>query len=164
MIGDIIMAMAKENEGDNRRINHVLKMYGLALTIAQKEGMEGNALETLETAAVLHDIGIAHCEKTFGRCTGKMQEEYGPAIAQRILEGEDMSEESKARVLYLIAHHHTYDNIDGLDYRIIVEADFLVNADEKNISASAFDKAYDKFFVTSAGKELAKVMFDLKKS
>ena len=161
MIGDIIMAMAKENEGDTRRINHVLKMYGLALTIAHKEGMTGELLQTLETAAVLHDIGIAHCEKTFGKCTGKMQEEYGPAIARRIMDGEDMSEDIKERVLYLIAHHHTYNNIDGLDYRIIVEADFLVNADEGNISKAAFDKAYDKFFVTSAGKELAKVMFDL---
>ncbi len=161
MIGDLIMAMAKENKGDNRRINHVLKMYGLALTIAQAEDLQGEELLSVEAAAVLHDIGIAHCEKTFGKCTGKMQEEYGPAIAQRILEQTSMSEQSKQRVLYLIAHHHTYDNIDGIDYRIIVEADFLVNADEKNISKSAFDKAYDKFFRTRAAKELAKLMFEI---
>jgi len=161
MIGDIIMAMARENAHDTKRINHVLKMYGLALTIAQKEGVNGDVLAVVEATAVLHDIGIAHCEKTFGKCTGKMQEEHGPAIAQRILDGENMSEHIKARVLYLIAHHHTYDNIDGIDYRIIVEADFLVNLDEGNVSRGAFDKAYDKYFRTSAGKELAKVMFDL---
>lgn len=72
-----------------------------------------------------------------------------------------MSELSKQRVLYLIAHHHTYNDIDGIDYRIIVEADFLVNSDEKNISTSAFASAYDKFFRTHAAKELAKLMFDI---
>lgn len=28
---------------------------------------------------------------------------------------------------YLVGHHHTYKDIDGLDYQILVEADFLVN-------------------------------------
>ena len=31
------------------------------------------------------------------------------------------------RVEYLVGHHHTYKDIDGLDYQILVEADFLVN-------------------------------------
>mgnify|MGYP000340972515 FL=1 len=31
------------------------------------------------------------------------------------------------RVAYLIGHHHTYDKIEGMDYQILVEADFLVN-------------------------------------
>ena len=161
MIGDLIMEMAKENEGDARRINHALKVYGFAKCIAEAEGMTGEELLTVEAAAVLHDIGIAHCEKTFGKCTGKMQEEHGPAIAQRILEQTALSEACKQRVLYLIAHHHTYDDIDGLDYRIIVEADFLVNSDEKNISETAFAGAYKKFFRTRAAKELAKLMFEI---
>ena len=35
------------------------------------------------------------------------------------------------RVQYLIAHHHTYDAIDGIDYQILIEADFLVNMYEE---------------------------------
>ena len=31
------------------------------------------------------------------------------------------------RVCYLIGHHHTYTGIEGRDYQILVEADFLVN-------------------------------------
>ena len=84
MIGEIIMAMAKENAQDTRRINHALKVYGLTKCIADAEGITGDELAVLEAAAVLHDIGIAHCERTFGKCTGKMQEEYGPDIARRI--------------------------------------------------------------------------------
>lgn len=34
------------------------------------------------------------------------------------------------RVSYLVGHHHTYDHIDGMDYQILVEVDFLVNFNE----------------------------------
>ena len=27
------------------------------------------------------------------------------------------------RVCYLVGHHHTYTNIEGMDYQILVEAD-----------------------------------------
>lgn len=29
------------------------------------------------------------------------------------------------RVCYLVGHHHTYNSIDGMDYQILVEADFF---------------------------------------
>ncbi len=161
MIGDLIMAMVNENKKDMKRINHALKVYGLAKCIAQREGLKGDELLTVEATALLHDIGIAYCEKTFGKCSAKMQEEHGPGIAKRILEQTLLSKECIERVMFLIAHHHTYDNIDGIDYRIIVEADFLVNVDEGNIAKSAFDKAYEKFFVTRASKELAQLMFEM---
>ena len=37
------------------------------------------------------------------------------------------------RISYLIAHHHTVTGIDGMDYQILIEADFLVNAAEKGL-------------------------------
>ncbi len=35
------------------------------------------------------------------------------------------------RVSYLVGHHHTYTEIDGMDYQLLVEADFLVNLFEE---------------------------------
>ena len=32
------------------------------------------------------------------------------------------------RIAFLISHHHTIDQIDGMDYQILIEADYLVNA------------------------------------
>ena len=37
------------------------------------------------------------------------------------------TEEVIDRVCYLVAHHHTYSHIEGKDYQLLVEADFLVN-------------------------------------
>lgn len=45
----------------------------------------------------------------------------------------EVSEDETNRICYLIAHHHTYDNVEGLDYRILLEADFLVNAMEDDL-------------------------------
>lgn len=70
--------------------------------------------------------------------------------------GNEVSE----RVQYLIAHHHTYDNIDGIDYQILVEADFLVNMYEDNLSAEAIEVAYKKIFKTGSGKKICKNMFN----
>ena len=53
--------------------------------------------------------------------------------------------------MYLIAHHHTYTNIDGMDYQILVEADFLVNADEDRLSSDAIENFKEKIFKTTTG-------------
>ncbi|MDD3174461.1 MAG: phosphohydrolase, partial [Herbinix sp.] len=52
---------------------------------------------------------------------------------------------------YLIAHHHTYNNIKGLDYQILVEADFLVNISEDAMSIDAISSIKDKIFKTNTG-------------
>ena len=61
----------------------------------------------------------------------------------------------------MIAHHHTYQNIDGLDYQILVEADFLVNLFEDNLSKEATVNAYQNIFKTETGKRICKEMFAL---
>lgn len=48
------------------------------------------------------------------------------------------------RVCFLIAHHHTYDGVDGLDYQILLEADFLVNAYEDQLKPEAIATFRDK--------------------
>ena len=55
------------------------------------------------------------------------------------------------RVAYLIGHHHTYDKIEGMDYQILVEADFLVNADEDRLSSDAIENFKEKIFKTTTG-------------
>lgn len=57
------------------------------------------------------------------------------------------------------ASHRTYDNIDGLDYQILVEADFLVNLYEDDAGNRAIDKAYKRIFKTETGKKIFRLMF-----
>jgi hypothetical protein len=34
------------------------------------------------------------------------------------------------RVAFLVGHHHTFTGVDGIDWQILLEADYLVNASE----------------------------------
>ena len=60
---------------------------------------------------------------------------------------------------YLVGHHHTYTGIDGLDYQILVEADFLVNLYEDQLPAEARKHAYTSIFRTKTGKRLCRELY-----
>ena len=64
------------------------------------------------------------------------------------------------RVKYLVGHHHTYTNIDGLDYQILVEADFLVNLHESADRYRAI-LAEERIFRTESGKRLLHALFGI---
>ena len=113
----------------------------------------------LECTAILHDIGIHPAEAAYGSSDGKFQEKMGPEPARAMLtdigfEGRDID-----CICYLIAHHHTYQGIDGQDYQILVEADFLVNLYEDGASEKAVRTAGEKIFRTAAGTDILKKMF-----
>ena len=59
----------------------------------------------------------------------------------------------------MVGHHHTYRNMDGLDYQILVEADFLVNLYEDDISPAGQKHAYEKIFKTESGKLLCRTLY-----
>lgn len=161
MLNKLHLAMIKLYRGDAKRIQHFCKVHSYAKLIAETENMDKKDLFILETAALTHDIGIHVCEEKYGNCNGKLQEKEGPAIAKKLLRELGFAEDVLERVQYLIAHHHTYDKIDGMDYQILVEADFLVNIMEDNLSKEAASHAYHTIFKTECGKQICRDMFGL---
>lgn len=162
MLNKLHMAMIELYKGDAKRIQHFCKVHSYARLIAQMENVDDKTLFTIETAALTHDIGIHICEEKYGECGGKLQEKEGPALAEKLLDRLGFKTDISERVQYLIAHHHTYNNIDGIDYQILVEADFIVNMYEDNVSKEAVLKAYDSIFRTEYGKQICRDMYDIK--
>jgi HD superfamily phosphodiesterase len=159
MLNKLHMAMIELYKGDSRRIQHFCKVHSYARLIAQMENVDYKTLFIIETAALTHDIGIHICEEKYGECGGRLQEKEGPALAKELLERLGFETDISERVQYLIAHHHTYSNIDGIDYQILVEADFLVNMYEDGVSKDAVLKAYNNIFKTKYGKYICRDMF-----
>ncbi len=159
MIDDVIYEMIQLNGMDTRRINHALKVYGLARCIAGREHFSQNHMLAVSLSAVLHDIAIHHCEAVYGSCGGKLQEKEGPIIARPILEKYTDDKMLIDRVCDIIAHHHTYAGQSDICHQVLIEADFLVNFDEGEFERLAFEGAVKKHFKTAAGKALAKAMF-----
>ena len=159
---DLIIKMTEFNDGDPKRIQHLIKVFEFAHIIGVKEGLDEKALKILDMASIMHDIGIRPAEQKYGKCNGKLQEQEGPAYAREMLsEFSGVSAEEVERVCYLIAHHHTYENVEGLDYRILLEADFLVNAMEDELDKEAIVHFRDKVFETKTGIHLINTMFGL---
>lgn len=161
MINKLHFEMIRLYRGDAKRIQHFCKVHSYAKLIAEMEKVDEDTLFILEAAALTHDIGIHLCEEKYNNCNGKLQEKEGPAIAKKLLADLDFAEHVSERVQYLIAHHHTYDDIDGIDYQILVESDFLVNMYEDELSDEAVASAYKKIFRTDSGKKLCREMFHL---
>ena len=162
LIEELILKMVEFDKGDPKRIQHFMKVYEFAHIIGVKENIDENTLLILDIASIMHDIGIHPAEVKYGSANGKLQEQEGPAYAREMLaEFQEISPEQIERVCYLIGHHHTYENVEGIDYRILLEADFLVNAYEDNLNRDAIIHFRDKIFETQTGVYLLNTMFGL---
>jgi HD superfamily phosphodiesterase len=150
-ISNVISAMIAYYAGDVRRIHHFLKVYAYAKSIGENENLEPAMQDILEVAAVVHDIGIKVSEEKYNSSAGNHQQIEGPPVAEKMLTELGYDKSFVERVCYLIAHHHTYNNITGHDYQILVEADFLVNLYEDGAGESAILSAKEKIFRTKTG-------------
>ena len=152
--------MTRYDDKDVRRIQHFLKVHEFARLIGLAENLDPYTQEVLEAAAIVHDIGIHKAEEKYGRNTGKYQEMEGPGEARTMLTALSWPQEVIDRVCYLVGHHHTYDNIDGMDYQILVEADFLVNLFEDGSTPDMQKNVFIRNFRTEGGKRLFRLMFE----
>ena len=159
LIGQVINAMIAYYAGDVRRINHFLKVYGFSKAIGEMEGLDESTQAILEIAALTHDIGIKNSEKKYNSSAGNYQQIEGPPEAKKLLEELGIESGVIDRVCWLIAHHHTYTDIQGIDYQILVEADFLVNAYEDKMSHEVIENVRDKVFKTKAGNKLLNKLY-----
>lgn len=158
-LDDLFLRMIDYFSGDPRRIQHFMKVHSFARLIGSKEGLDETSLFILEAAAYTHDIGIRPAEEKYGRCDGKLQEQEGPIVAQKLLSDLGVENYMIDRICYLIGHHHTYTNVDGMDYQILIEADFLVNFYEDEENRRTIEKVDSRIFKTKTGKEILKQMF-----
>lgn len=159
MIQKLTEKMIEYYAGDPKRIQHFIKVHSFARCIGLQEELPEHEQFVLECAALVHDIGIKPAEAQYGECGGKLQERLGPPEAEKMLRGLGFPAEDIERVCYMVGHHHTYDNIEGRDLQILIEADFVVNLYEDAASENAIRAAYEKIFRTAAGKSLLKTVF-----
>ncbi len=159
MIARTIQKMIEYFGRDARRINHALKVYGFASCIARRENLSDNEIFIVDIAAILHDIGIKEAEQKYNSSSGHYQEIEGPTIAQELLSEINLKKETLDRICFLIGNHHSYQKIDGLDFQILVEADFLVNIYEDEMSRLSIDSIRKKYFKTPTGISIIERMY-----
>lgn len=128
--------------------------------MGREEGLDAETQFILESAALVHDIGIRASEQKYGYQNGKLQEQEGPAVARELLSrlGGYTAQETE-RICWLIAHHHTYHVCEDMDYQLLIEADFLVNLYEDNESPKAIQTVRRNIFKTKSGLKMLDSMY-----
>lgn len=156
---DLLDAMICHEEGMPHRVHHFLKVHAFSRAIGIAEKLDDRTQEILETAALLHDIGIKPSLEKYGSAAGPHQEAEGPPLAREVLIRFGYAESFMDRVCYLIGRHHTLTHIDGPDYQILIEADFLVNILEDHMDRPAIEIVYQKYFRTEKGREYLRQIY-----
>lgn len=109
---------------DRRRIAHALAVAAHARELLAS--VDADPRLTL-SVAYLHDIGIHEAERRHGSNAGNFQELEGPSIARRILAGLGAEPRFIDAVAEIVGRHHTPQGVDSPEFRILWDADALVN-------------------------------------
>jgi len=154
----LIREMMNVFGADQRRIDHALAVLNYAEQIQTAEG--GDPL-VVKAAAILHDIGIHEAEHKYDSSAGKYQEIEGPPIASEILAKYDLDETVVEHICRIIANHHSAKDIDTLEFRIVWDADRLVNISEEfpDKVREKLQEFIGKVFKTYKGRQIAVELF-----
>lgn len=116
--------------GNLRDIDHFLKVWAMAKTIGELEGLDSHTQEVLELTAVVHDIACPLCREKYGNTNGSNQELESPPLVETFFEGLPVD-----------------------------PADFLVNAGESGYSRAVIEKFRQRVFRTKSGIRLLDSMY-----
>ena len=154
----LIMYMQGLFGDDLRRIDHALAVLGHAEAILAAEPTADTEIVT--AAAILHDIGIHEAERKHGSSAGRWQEIECPPIARAILARTAMAPDKIEHVCSIVAHHHSA-GFDSVEFRILWDADWLVNIPDEfpNETGPTMKARITKLFRTRAGLSRARDIY-----
>ena len=153
----IAIEMKRYFKSDFKRIGHAVKVARYAEQIGK---LEGGDLAVILSAAYLHHIGIHEAEKKHGSTDAKFQEMEGPPIARAIMEKLKANPDLIDEVCDIVGHHHHPREEETLNFKVIYDADLIVNLEEKQSDnpsgTESLSKLIDTAFLTRSGREKAR--------
>lgn len=143
---------------DEKRIKHALAVLDYAKAI---HAVEGGDSRVVLAAAILHDVGIPASEEKYGSIAGPYQEKEGPPIARKILDRIGMDAPATEHVCDIIADHHSAKFMDTTEFRVLWDADWLVNIPNwhRDADEAKLREVVEKVFKTEKGLAIAREMF-----
>ncbi len=141
---------------DFKRIGHASKVARYAEQLVKEE--KGDMAVVL-IASYLHDIGIKEAERKYGSNEARYQEQEGPPAARDILTRLGATTELIDEVCDIIGHHHHPRNEETINFKILYDADLIVNLEEKHkdspLHPEKLSNIITKSFLTGSGGKLA---------
>ena len=163
LVDRVAVAMKKYFRDDFRRIGHATKVARyvgeIGRLLAETGEEEGYNPAVASICGYLHDIGIKEAERKFNSSAPKYQHQEGPPVARAILEELGANPGLVDEVCDIISHHHTPRGGDSINFRVLYDADLIVNVDEERgdgrFPPEKLASMLEKSFLTKAGPRVA---------
>jgi len=141
---------------DFKRIGHASKVARYAEQMVKDE--KGD-MAVVIISSYLHDIGITEAERKYQSSDAHYQEQEGPPVAGAILKKLGAEQGLIDEVCDIVGHHHHPRTEETTNFRILYDADLIVNLEEKQkeapINREKLSAIIEKSFLTESGKKLA---------
>lgn len=155
----VALEMKKYFQKDFKRIGHAAAVARYAESLVKAE--KGDPAVVI-SAAYLHDIGIKEAERKYQSAEAVYQEKEGPPVAREILIRLGADDKLIEEVCDIIGHHHHPRAEETINFKILYEADLIVNLEEqhkaKPIEAEKMSGLIDQVFLTESGRTLARTV------
>lgn len=158
-IAEIMKKMIDFSDSNIHDIDHFIRVWTYAKTIGELESLDAETQYILEVSAITHDIACPLCREKYGSTNGKHQETEGAPMVRDFLRDTGLTDAQIDRVAFLVGHHHTFTDVCGKDYQILLEADYIANASENGYERRSVESFIHKIMQTESGKALAKAVF-----
>ncbi len=154
----VALEMKRYFGADFRRIGHATRVARFAEQLAAVEQCD---LAVVLVTAYLHDIGIKEGERKFNSSAPRYQHREGPPVARKILVGLGAETKLIDEVCDIISHHHQARPGDSVNFKVVYDADMLVNLEERQQAASPLAteelaRRIERAFLTESGRALAR--------
>ncbi len=156
---DIALLMLKRKDSTLHDVSHFMKVWAFARVICDNEKLPQKTALVIETAALVHDIACPAIRDNNGHSDAGLQQSVGREMAREFLKDTALSEEDKNTVCSLVATHHTYDAPYSIEHQVLIEADYIVNAEEQALSYDKVREFADRYFKTRTGLEILEGIF-----
>ena len=157
LVERVPIEMKRYFESDFKRIGHATKVARYAAKICKEE--DAHPVVT-SISAYLHDIGIREAEKKHNSSSPKYQHVEGPPVAREILEKLGAEEGIIDEVCDIIGHHHDPRPDETANFKVLYDADLIVNLEEKQKEAPSdpdhLAKIVENSFLTDSGRQIAR--------
>ena len=97
-VAEAMKKMILLSNGNRHDINHFLKVHAYVAAIGACEGLPEDTLQTLELAAIVHDIACPLCREKYGNTNGNYQQLEGAPLSSSALSGWSLTTTPSARL------------------------------------------------------------------
>jgi hypothetical protein len=152
----VALEMKRYFKSDFKRIGHATRVA----RHAEKIGIQEKAnLAVILSAAYLYHIGYHEADKKHGSTDAEYQEIEGPPIAKSILTKLGAAPNLIEEVCDIIAHHEHPRKDETLNFKIVYDADRIVNLEEKHkkhpMEENQILEIIETSFCTDSGRKTA---------